>query len=221
MKFRWIGGIFCLVALLLAGAAFAADSMVRITLRDGNTVEVPYYWEKDGEIRFHRAGGEAGIPRSDVASIQEIVPAAEYDPEMLAKGSKISSGPVKLLKELVAAKIPPERGQQMTQEEVDALLTSGRVRGENYKQPEFSLQTREIKGYREGGEVRIVIEDILKSRAPLGNRRFFITLYNGNGAVLERAPAETIEIKDLEVAERKNIGMRKGDHLYVVRAVAR
>ena len=45
-------------------------------LRNGSTVKVEQWWEQEGEIRYRRAGGIIGIPKSQVARIEATARAA-------------------------------------------------------------------------------------------------------------------------------------------------
>ena len=57
--------------------------LLRINMGDGSSIEVPYFWEESGEVKFEFAGGVVGIPKTQVTSIQEILTAKEFDPEVL------------------------------------------------------------------------------------------------------------------------------------------
>jgi hypothetical protein len=64
---------------------------LRINLSNGTSLEVPYYWEENGEIKFEMPGGVAGIPKAYVTSVQEIVTMREFDPEVLVESNSESS----------------------------------------------------------------------------------------------------------------------------------
>ncbi len=79
------------VLLLVSWSAAGWCGPMKLVMTDGTSVEVPYYWVSGGEYRFDIPGGVAGIPRAQVASIQEILQAKEFDPEVLMQNAAESS----------------------------------------------------------------------------------------------------------------------------------
>ena len=73
----WAVVVFCTCSML---SSTALGGPLRINLSNGTSIEVPYYWEEGGEIKFEMPGGVAGIPKAYVTSVQEIIAMREFDP---------------------------------------------------------------------------------------------------------------------------------------------
>ena len=61
----------------------------RITLKDGNRVEVPFCWEKGTTLFFEIPGGVAGIPKSEVARIEEVITSDEISLDSSMQKSRL------------------------------------------------------------------------------------------------------------------------------------
>jgi len=59
-----------LLALLLLASPVPEALADTIHLKNGSAVSVDRWWEQDGEIRYHRAGGIIGIPRNQIVRIE-------------------------------------------------------------------------------------------------------------------------------------------------------
>lgn len=228
MKYRLVRRIPCLFAALIffsccwmkASAVFGGP--LRINLSDGTSLEVPYYWEEKGEIKFEMPGGVAGIPKAYVRSVQEIVTMREFDPEVLvesASGSP-SNKREQMLLELAEKQTPsPPAFEKIGPEASLALLdTLGSrnpsVSAERIHGPMFSRQGDFTELVRlKGDGLMLVMQNILTSREELSDRRFSLTLYDSEGHVLQRQPCDLYRL-EVDAKTMKKLGLR--GHLFSV-----
>lgn len=224
---RW--GAWCVAVLLVIGSVTLAQAgPMRITMKDGSSVKVPFFWETGDEIRFEVPGGQVGIPRSEVVSVQEIVSAREYDPEVLIEPPKqgAAAGQDKGLRKFVDGKVPPPAQYSVVDEkDVQNLLSmTEKFKAETKAQPVgklrsplFTVEADYAQLMRsEGGTTMLLIRNVLSSRQDLKGRAFILNVYDGNGNVMLRVPCEIREIK----ADQKTL--REFDvkgHLYSVEAM--
>jgi hypothetical protein len=179
--------------------------LLRINMSDGSAIEVPYFWEESGEVKFEFAGGVAGIPKAQVTSIQEILTAKEFDPEVLLETPKEAAdlGHAKKLQDLLAdqvssvpayEKLNPDQSLQILQSE--SLIKRGPgASNELLYGPLFNLETASAELVRiRGNGVLLVMQNVLSSRADLRNSAFMLVAYDGEGNVLQRKPCEIHEI---------------------------
>jgi hypothetical protein len=192
--------------------------LLRINMTDGTSKEVPYFWEEGGEVKFEFAGGVAGVLRSQVTSIQEVLAAKEFDPEVLLESSK--EAPVlehqKKLQDFYTAQLPAmtayeklslDQSLQVLQSE-SLIKQRADVPKEALYGPLFNLEASSAQLVRiKGDGVLLVMQNLLSSRSDLRNRAFTLLAYSGEGTVLQRKPCEISEItidrktqKNLEVS---------------------
>jgi hypothetical protein len=217
---------FCLTALLLCicwlKPSHTSAGPLRINLSNGTAVEVPYYWEEKGEIKFEMPGGVAGIPKSYVTSVQEIVAMREFDPEVLIESkSATSTNPrEQMLVELVEQQAPSRPAfEKLSPEEslalIDQLGSKASVRsGERIHGPKIAKQGDFAELVRmRGNELMLVMQNVVTSRDEMKNTRFSLTLYDSEGNVLQTQPCELYKV-DIDVKTMKNLGIR--GHLFSV-----
>lgn len=65
---KWIWMMVVLPALLMAIDCPAA---YRIELKNGTSIVTGYYWEENGQIKYHQYGGVVGINRDMITNITE------------------------------------------------------------------------------------------------------------------------------------------------------
>jgi len=200
-------------------------------MNDGTSLEVPYYWEADGEIKFEMPGGVAGIPKNEVRSVQEIILAKEFDPETLVespdkpgsqtadkKPDKTAEGSEqkKLLRELATTKAPRKPSTQEVSVDEGVKLMKGRsaaegkpgVAKERAYGPGFNFEGDFSEFVRaEGNDVLLIMRNVLSSRKDLKNQSFALILYDADGNVLEQRPCELHPI-DVDKKTLKKIGIR-------------
>lgn len=190
-------------ALLLMLISPARGGPLRINLSNGTSIEVPYYWEESGEIKFEMPGGVAGIPKASVSSIQEIVTAREFDPEVLVEsGAGAAPGErQKVLRELVARNNSTAAGfEKVTPEESITLLSKMSTRNlpassERIRGPMFANQGDFTDLVRlRGDEMMLVMQNVVTSRNQLKDRRFMLSLFDAEGNVLQRQPCDVFEV---------------------------
>jgi len=197
---------------------------LRINMNDGSSVEVPYYWEEADEIKFEIPGGVAGVPKTQVSSVQEVLAAREFDPEVLLDSpvDRSTLDQQNMLKEIVASKTPSGTPyQKVSAEEADHLLGLSSARHRISSQPEEQVHgpRYSIEGdfaelvKTESSGVMLVLRNVLSSRSDLRNQTFQLTLYDGEGAVLLRKPCE---VKLLDVDQKTLRKMEIRGNLYSV-----
>jgi len=190
---------------------------LRITMQDGTSVEVPYYWEEGGEIKFEIAGGTVGIPRGQVASVQEILSAREFDPEVLLQPPADTAGvnERQVLQQLLESKLPStEEGKRIDAEEGAQLLRhtgvvkENRPAGERIYGPSINLEGDFIEMVKtEGGELVMEMRKVISSRGELRSQQLMLVLYDGEGNVLQRKPCR-LQPLELDVQTRQKLDLR-------------
>lgn len=210
---RIISLILLISLSLLTGWTCAWGGPLRININDGRSIEVPYYWEEHGEIKFEFAGGIAGFPKAQVSSIQEVLAAKEFDPEVLIEVPKdgAEADPTRKLKEFVTKQLPPTPNREaLSPEESLQILQAESLtkRGAGTSQevvhgPQFNLETGFSELVRiQGGGVLLVMQNVLSSRTNLKDQAFTLIVYDGEGNVLQRKPCEIHQI-EIDRKEKK------------------
>jgi hypothetical protein len=234
MKLRSVARlIFSLTVSLCFSMAIncprAWGGLLRITMNDGKSVEVPYYWEEKGEVKFEFAGGIAGIPKGQVSSVQEILDAKEFDPEVLLEVPKDAAtmDSKKKLQDFIAQQLPAkpdyekldaEQSLQVLQAESLTKKGTG-ASHEVVHGPLFNVETGFSELVRVRGEgVLLVMQNVLSSRGDLRNQAFTLIVYDGEGNVLQKKPCEIHEIT-LDRKEKKKYEIP--GHLFSVTATVK
>jgi len=212
-------GVFVFALGVMTPIAWSAG--LRITMTDGTSVEVPYFWEEGGQVKFETAGGVAGVPKSQVASVQEVIASREFDPEAILEGPENASetDQQKKLQALVAAEIPSGQGEKLDMPEaLQALKRTEKVPTTN-ERVETSLFRSELDfaqlDRHNGNQVVLKMRKILSSKTGLGNRDVVLTLYDGNGNVIQRQPCQLVHL-NLDRKTLRELGIR--GQLYAVTA---
>lgn len=229
MKLRNVQRLLLVVGLLVflplgIGVPSSWGGPLRITMNDGTSVEVPYFWEEGGEVKFEISGGVVGVPKSEVASIHEVLAAREFDPEAMVDTEKAGANAEqhRILQNLVAAKAPERRGyEKLTPQEGARLLNQGemptrqsRASTDRVHAPKFKVEgsfNELVKA--EGNAVMLLIRDILSSRTDLSSQSFTLTLYDGEGNILMKKPCE-VQRLNTDNKTLRDLNMR--GHLFVV-----
>ncbi len=203
---------------------------LKITMSDGTAIVASYFWEENGQIKFDVPGGTAGIPKSQVASIQEIVQEKEFEPEALTGDDKdavnISSDETqlrKIIQSALAETPEPANRRLLTPEETTQLRqehggtggaggTVARFYGPMFNQHGNFSEMVQLSG----NGTALVMRDVLSSSAKLGDYSFLLTLFDGDGKVLEKKSCEVSEIK-IDSKILKSMGIR--EKLYLVAAI--
>jgi hypothetical protein len=230
MRARFIERFFCfsgvfVVFVLTAAVPAVWGSSLRIGLTDGNSVEVPYYWEEKGQIKFETPGGVAGIPKSQVTSVQEVITSREFDPQSIieAPATEAESSQKQKLASVVASELPKAPGQKLDNQEAARYLdrnlkgpggAADRVHTVLFKS---ELDSAELDR-QNGNDVVLRMRKILSSRNDLRNQAFTLTLYDGEGNVLQRQPCQLIPL-NLDRKTLRELGI--SGHLYAVTATVK
>jgi hypothetical protein len=231
MKLRSVALPFnSLVVLVVFSLGFIPSivwsGLLRISMSDGSAIEVPYFWEENGEVKFEFAGGVAGIPKAQVTSIQEILTAKEFDPEVLLEAPKEATevDHAKKLQEFIANQLPsqpaheklnPEQSMEILQSESFTKRRTGSSK-EVLFGPLFNLETSTAELVRvRGGAVLLVMQNILSSRTDLRNHAFTLVAYDAEGNALQRKPCE---IHELAIDRKTQKNLEIPGHVFSVTA---
>lgn len=229
---RWMTlvSVSLFLSLLLSFQPPGWCGSLRINMNDGRSLEVPYYWEEGGEVKFEIGGGVVGVPKEQVGSVQEILASREFDPEVLAAppSDKTPSEHQKMLREIVAAKSPGgAEYQKLTAEEGSRLLRLSSVRRmeaagtgeEQFVSPNYNVEGDYAELAKTAGNgVMLVLRNVLSSRSDLRNQSFTLTLFDGEGKVLLRKPCE-VKLLDVDQKTLRKMEIRGG--LYSVMATVK
>jgi hypothetical protein len=223
-KTKWLAALLLFSLVLIPPNAWCG--LLRITMNDGSTVEVPYFWEEGGEVKFEFAGGVAGIPKAQVTAIQEVLTAREFDPEVLLErpkdtpamdhGKKLQEALGSQLASLPTyEKLNPEEGLQILKSE-DLAKQQPRAAKDNIYAPLFNLETdfADLVRIRRDG-LLLVMQNILSSRADLRNRAFTLVVYDAEGNVLQKKPCE---VREIVIDRKAKKELEISGHLFTVMA---
>jgi hypothetical protein len=218
---------FGLVFSIFLAPGFPAPAWggpLRITMTDGTSVEVPYYWESEGQIRFEIPGGVAGISKSQLSSVVEIVEAREFEPETIFHApTQLTPDNRAMLQDIIASESGTRCELKEPNENIEILRTA-------VAEAEASLPGPPVEAVH-GTKLTVeknlpvicpgpngpmvVIQDIFKSRMDLGSGDVNVVLYDSNGKVLLRKPCEVYPL-NLNADAQKKLNLR--GRLYLVRA---
>lgn len=209
---------FGICFVLILGTPLTWGGSLRLKMTDGTSVEVPYYWEEGGEFKFEIPGGVAGVPKVQVASVQEVVVAREFDPEAALSGppeADSKSGQRRALEALLTAKasgaaIPSEK---LAPEESLQLLRLSRGTGGTRGKEKVHGALYEVEAdFSElvkapGDSLMIEMRKVVSSRNDLSRNGFMLNLYDGEGNIIQRQNCQVNEL-DLDKKELKQLGLR-------------
>jgi hypothetical protein len=198
-------GITTGVVLWGASIQPAQAASLRILMVDGTSLEVPFCWEEGGMVKFEMPGGNAGIPKSNIASIQEIITTGEFDPGVLVKSSIAarSAQNYKTLEGIVQAQTAPNPSYRpLSQEEAAQVLELKERRDATKEEENVRIITTNFRQQADfsdfvqvqGDGMLLVMRQILSSQGDLRNKRFTLTLYDAQGNVLQRKPCDISEL---------------------------
>lgn len=208
---------FGLCFTLVLGVPSGWAGSLRLKMTDGTALEVPYYWEERGEVKFEVPGGVAGVPRAQIASVQEVVTSKEFDPQVLAEKAEGDSKAAQLkaletlISETASGAKPSER---LTAEESLQILresrgdagggrSAGKIHTSLYDvEADFSELVR-----APGNGVMIEMKKVLSSRDDLRQNGFSLHLYDGEGNVLQRQVCQVNEL-DVDKKAMRQMGLR-------------
>jgi hypothetical protein len=195
----------CIIGLAVLVPQVRAANM-RIIMVDGTSLEVPYCWEEEGQVRFEMPGGTAGIPKSNVASIQEIVTAGEFSPDVMVKSSAAAraTDKSKALETIVDRQTPPRQNYRpLSPEEAQQLMEFKAREGvARDSTKDIRIHTTTISQQADfsdlaqiqGNGAIMVMKQIMSTRDDVRKKRFNLNLYDAQGNVIERKPCEIIEL---------------------------
>lgn len=216
--FLYLSGIVFLFVMAI-GIPPALSGTLRITMADGTFVDAPYFWEEEGQVKFDIPGGVAGIPKEQVISIQEVLDARAFDPEVIAT-NRSGSGPSpndSQLHDLISNQIPSNSaGEKLGAEEGSRLIQEGNLKkktsnelGDRTYGPVFKQRGDFSELVRvQGNQVVLVMRNVLSSPANLNNYKFLVVLYDSEGNILQRKPCEVSELK-IDQGQLKKLGIRE------------
>lgn len=218
--------LFCASLLAILHPLEASAGAMRLVMNDGTSIEVPYYWEEAGEIRFEIAGGVVGIPRDQVKSVKEILTARELDLDSggeVKEASPTSPGTQQeMLRNLVAASLPAQSASEKLNPEERSKALADReasrkgmtLSKEKTHGPLFNIEgdfSELVK--TPSGDLVYMVRSVLSSRRDLRNYSFILSLYDAEGSVIEQKPCE---IQPIEVDKKTMVKLAIHGRLYAL-----
>ncbi len=196
---------------------------LEITLMDNRKIVTPYCWEENGEIKFPMPGGVAGIDKTNVISIREVVSSGEVvisemarleetkknkEPEessllvdLGTKQRKPKNPKAEFLKKTLSQQDPYAREiKPLSTSELDTVEEKCILTNKEEIQKFFvanlktAVEKNEIVRKIDKGYV-IVLRNIIDT--PYGdiNAKPILTLYDQDGNVISEVPAQLIDLK--------------------------
>lgn len=216
-RIRQMAGLLGATALWLLGMdpMSAAAGTLRLKMVDGTSIEVPYYWEEGNIIRFDFPGGVVGLPRSQVASIQEVIASKSFDPEVLLEPSdgSLESEQRKAIEALAKDKgVLPANSSKLSHEESMRLLQMAQIStrsggGERIYASRYTVEADFVEVREIGSDVTLMMRNILSSSRDLARAGFTLTLYDGEGGIIVRKPCEVHEL-DVDAKTLRRLRIR-------------
>lgn len=190
---------FATVFVVGMGNSTAFSGSLKIFMTDGTSIEVPYYWKQNGEYKFYTSGGVAGIPETQVASVQEILTSKALDPDAL--DSSRDATPTSPAQAASAGK-----------------KKSSSAAGNKISRPMFDFlkDDREVVG-SEGGVPIVRLSNLLSSQTRFSPEKlkFRVILYDGDRNKVE---ARDCVVRKASPDEETVGGITPRGHLYRVEA---
>lgn len=204
-RIRQVVGLMGAAALWLVGMdpTSSAAGPLRLKMVDGTAIEVPYYWMDGNVIRFDFPGGVVGLPRDQVASIQEVIATKSFDPEVLLGPSDASpeSEQRRAIEALaMESGAIPAASRKLSHEESMRLLQMAQISprtgggSERIYASRFAVEADFVEVKEVGNDVTLLMRNILSSRNDLARSGFTLTLYDGEGNIIMRKPCEVSEL---------------------------
>ncbi|MGQ9669825.1 MAG: hypothetical protein ACUVWY_06640 [Desulfosoma sp.] len=195
---KWLTVLAAAATFWLWGTGSALAAKIRITLIDGNRVEVPYCWEAKDTIFFEMPGGVAGVPKGLVRSIQEIVAGSEiaYDTvgsRMRTVGASDSEQQREWAALLKGAPSEPP-AETLSPEELTQLLTTTMPSQE----PQQAVRMYRSSFYPKGdvmqwmrvqkNEAVLLVKYLVNVSDDVQDKHFELILYDGHDRIVQRQP---------------------------------
>lgn len=194
--------------LLLVAAATSTAGTLRIKLTDGNSLEVPYCWEEGGLIKFEIPGGTVGIPKSQVASIEEVIASKPFSPDTMSQREevylKVDEEEQQWLKEFIAKQTPKsDEFVAMNSDQVDQLL-------DQRDSLKLVQQAKPVRIYSstldrtgeiaewvrlKNGRVMLLINNAVSTSKDLAGQRIYLTLFDGQGRRVKQVQCQVHPLK--------------------------
>lgn len=216
----------CLPLPLEAAAPQTDGGSMKIIMKDGTSIsDIPYYWEEAGEVKFEYSGGIVGVPKDQVASIKEVLTIREFDPDAMraSTGMDADLRDLKDLRDMISKEMKAAEGEQGVSLDSTTQWTSlaNSARKKALESSRIHGPIAKVRGdfpkaiAASPEQTRLLVRKILFSKSDLTPYRFELTLYNGNGGVLQTKPCELTEIK----LDRKKLRrMKIRDRIYELKA---
>ena len=216
-----LSGILCVYWGMFAPLSWGGP--IKISMSDGTSIEVQYYWEEGDQIKFNVAGGGiAGVPKTQVTSISEVVVNSEFDADVLLQSSIAAPDAVRVnpIEDRVTSQIFPrmESYEALDPEEFNRLLTAFRnaekKKSEDAAVPEPvvspSVDQREPfarLGRIQGKGNKLLLVNPFVSQLELDKQKFMVTLYDADGNVLQKKSCEVYKV-DMDQAVLRELGIK-------------
>ncbi len=216
--------ILLTAALVLLGSIPVLwAGQLEITLADNRKIVTPYCWEENGEIKFPMPGGVAGVDKTSVVSIREVVSSGEVVISEMArveegkKGEKSGESDVlidlgrkrrrkkdaraEFLKRTLAKQDPYAKeikplstAELDTVEEKCILSNKEEIQKFFVANLQTAAQKNEIVRKIDKGYV-IVLRNIVDMPYGELDGKPILTLYDRDGNVISEVPAQLVDLK--------------------------
>ncbi len=228
-RIRQMVGLMGVAALWVVGMdpTLAGAGPLRLKMVDGTSIEVPYYWLEGNVIRFDFPGGIVGVPRNQVASIQEVIATKSFDPEVLLEPPESSpeSDQRKAIEAIAVEQgALPASSKKLNYEESMRLLQMAQISprseggSEKVHASRYNVEADFVEVKEMGNDVTLMMRNILSSTNNLARTGFTLTLYDGEGNILMRKPCA---VSELDVDNKTLRKLRIRGKLYSVLASAK
>ncbi|OIP90449.1 MAG: hypothetical protein AUK55_12760 [Syntrophobacteraceae bacterium CG2_30_61_12] len=212
--------LLCVVfAAMLVPARAARAGEMRIKLTDGNTLQVPYCWEEEGLIKFEIPGGTVGIPKGQVASIEEVITSKPFSPDTMSQREevylKLDEGQRQWFKDFIVEQTPKGDGfVTMNPEQVEHLLEK-RAELKLGEQPKpmriysSSLErTGEIAEWVRlaNGSTMLLLNNTVSSFEDLAGKAITLSLFDSEGQRIKQVRCDIRPLK-ANLAKMKELGV--------------
>ncbi len=224
MVFRRFENYLAILPLALAGLFFSISPAwagpMKLKIADGKTIEVPYYWVEENEVRFDIAGGVAGIPRSQVVSVEEVLDSREFDPEVILQSAEsFPADQQQYFREHILSAIPgPNCETTNTQQALDRFRAAAAPPAEKtvpVQTPKYFIQKTLPEVCNLAGGPSLFLQDIVGVKGEAKAPQFSLVLYDAEGTVLSRTACEVFPLSLNKNDQNK---LKLSGKLYLVRA---
>ncbi len=223
LVFKRLGILLVAAFVLLGSVPLLLAGQLEITLADNRKIVTPYCWEEGGEIKFPMPGGVAGVDKSSVVSIREVVSSGEVVISEMArvkdssefkkpeengllvslgkKRRKAKDAKIEFLKKELAQQDPYAREiKPLSASELDMVEEKCILTNKEEIQKFFvanlrtAVEKNEIVRKIDKGYV-IVLRNVIDTPYGEIDAKPVLTLYDQDGNIISEVPAQLVDLK--------------------------